>query len=529
MAQEWTDIGNKLDRNISKVIFANNKYVALLTTEGAEYGNDLVAASDDGVDWDIGLLADNYILDDIAFGNDIFVGIRGGGSLNRFFTSPDGINWTTRNPNLGNNLQQGRNNIAFGNGLFVAVSNSGGYYPNTVSNPLYRITTSPDGIDWIQRPAPIEDAWASICFGGGQFVARGTNYIIVSEDGINWQEYSVNSTVMPTTIVYGGGLFISQKSADNFVTSSDGINWTLRQAPSTPGWTSPGGTNRQIGGFCYGEVAGSGLWVAWASNTSRARLIVESTDGLNWIVSKPAEQQVLNRAGYFAFGNMWFAGIYNQTALLNDPIVLRRIVMSKIIIRPVISGQDEDIGIKSTTFGYDYTVQHGLNDVVNVTEAINGNIFAAKNNISLGVEQTAFVNSTVFASLDQGIHTLTITATDTSNVSATRTLTFEKKVASFFIEKSSPISATVQPGKCTVKVDSGIPFGASLRIEATNNPFDSEPIWEDCTRATQLGLTYVFENDVNQSVQYGFSFRITVEKGTVTETCWVSGIEGSFE
>jgi hypothetical protein len=196
---------------------------------------------------------------------------------------------------------------------------------------------------------------------------------------------------------------------------------------------------------------------------------------------------------------------------------------------PEISGIDENLGIKPTLFGYKYTVNHSGDDIINVTEAINGVAFAEKNNIEIGIEQTAYVDLDTFISLQEGEHILTITATDSFNNIVVRTLTFTKKITDFFLEVSPLIVAMVQPTRCTVSVIRDIPAGGAFKVEVSNNPFDATPVWEDCTRAVISRLAYIFANAVNSSAQYGFSVRVTVERGTALTPCWVSGIEGAFE
>ena len=77
------------------------------------------------------------------------------------------------------NGQPGANGIAFGNGIFVAVSQYGGY----------EIRTSTDGTNWTVQPAPNEltGGLYEICYVGGRFIARGDSQILSSADGVLWK------------------------------------------------------------------------------------------------------------------------------------------------------------------------------------------------------------------------------------------------------------------------------------------------------------------------------------------------------
>ena len=195
---------------------------------------------------------------------DLYVGFTSD-PINRIITSPDGINWTARTPPSPNDSTW--RSVTYGNGLFVAVASSG----------THRIMTSPDGINWTERvvPSPNDSSWQSITYGGGLFVAvasSGTHRIITSPDGINWTARtppSPNDSVW-NSITYGGGLFVAvgANGTHRVMTSPDGINWTARTPPSPND-----STWRSV-------TYGNGLFVAVAdSGTHR---IITSPDGINW-------------------------------------------------------------------------------------------------------------------------------------------------------------------------------------------------------------------------------------------------------
>ena len=73
-------------------------------------------------------------------------------------TSPDGVTWTSRTSVADNNWYS----VAYGNGLFVAVS---------VSGTGNRVMTSPDGVTWTSRTSAADNNWYSVAYGDGLFVA----------------------------------------------------------------------------------------------------------------------------------------------------------------------------------------------------------------------------------------------------------------------------------------------------------------------------------------------------------------------
>ena len=96
----------------------------------------------------------------VVYGNGLFVAVANSGSGNRVMTSPDGITWTARQSAADNYW----NGVTYGNGLFVAVA--GG-----TNN---RVMTSPDGITWTARQGTANNNWYSVTYGNGLFVAVTT-------------------------------------------------------------------------------------------------------------------------------------------------------------------------------------------------------------------------------------------------------------------------------------------------------------------------------------------------------------------
>ena len=195
---------------------------------------------------------------------------------------------------------------------------------------------------------------------------------------------------------------------------------------------------------------------------------------------------------------------------------------------PTISGQNADLGVKREGFSYAYTVDDPDGDIVTVVEKVDGKTLKT-HTPTLGQSVNLTLAGNDFTSLTNGLHTITITATDSAGNEAVRTLTFTKAINSFVIYLSAPLEAVQQPKRANVVVTRNIPAGGTFKVEVTNNPFDPSPAWEDCTNAVLQGVAHVFENTENAAVQYGLNVRVTVGRGEALSECWVSSIGGNFE
>lgn len=138
--------------------------------------------------------------------------------------SNDGVTWKPSSAPYNTEYEEAYqfNNMAYGNGVFVAVSQSG-------------LGTSSDGLSWSminELPSGMTGA-THVCFGGGKFVTAlsmndGVNY---SVDGVNWE-----ATTLPSSgkfwsgLTYGNGKFVLiSQSAGIYATSPDGIHWTQHE------------------------------------------------------------------------------------------------------------------------------------------------------------------------------------------------------------------------------------------------------------------------------------------------------------
>ena len=115
---------------------------------------------------------------------------------------------------------------AFGNGVFVAVSNTTG-----------GVRYSLDGARWQSPTTGLpDDKWFSVCYGGGKFVAvtnNGTKAGGYSTDGLTWVTDGVDLTVGPWRgVTYYDGHFVAVSNNDAnkpIAYSTDGIHWTYEK------------------------------------------------------------------------------------------------------------------------------------------------------------------------------------------------------------------------------------------------------------------------------------------------------------
>ena len=194
---------------------------------------------------------------DIAYGNGVYVAVAESGDGQRVMTSSDGVTWTLRTP-FAEALSW--KSVTFGAGLFVAVSDGND------------VMTSPDGITWTRRTPSSRISWWSVTFGGGQFVAVARsgagNRVMTSPDGITWTGRAASITANWTGITFGNGAFVAVGYGDKVMTSPDGVTWTTRTAAGL--------------GADWNDIAyGNGTFVVVGQNGE----VMRSTNGTTWIDS----------------------------------------------------------------------------------------------------------------------------------------------------------------------------------------------------------------------------------------------------
>jgi len=259
----------------------------------------------DGITWTARTAAEASGWTSVAYGNGLWVAVADSGT-NRVMTSPDGITWTARAVPEATN---GWYSVAYGKGLWVAVAYDG----------TNQVMTSPNGITWTARAAAEVGNWYSVAYGNGLWVAvaaySGTNRVMTSTDPACtpvapatscWTAQAAAEANDWQSVAYGNDLWVAvaESGTNRVMTSPDGITWTARAVP-VPEATNP----------WYSVAYGDGLWVAvTGSGTNR---VLTSPDGITWTARAAAEPN-----GWFsvAFGNgLWVAGAYDTNRVMTSP------------------------------------------------------------------------------------------------------------------------------------------------------------------------------------------------------------------
>jgi hypothetical protein len=146
--------------------------LGLLVAVGITGTGNRIMTSPDGINWTTRTSPADIQWRKVIWSPDLglFVAIADSGVTfgQRVMTSPDGITWTI-GTTVGNAIWA---SLAWGNGIFVAVANSGGTGP--------RIAYSDDGINWTAVTGPGADSWLGVAFGDDKFVAVGVNAAAVA-------------------------------------------------------------------------------------------------------------------------------------------------------------------------------------------------------------------------------------------------------------------------------------------------------------------------------------------------------------
>jgi hypothetical protein len=288
--------GNRTWKVILNQVGANNditNYTSVNVTQSFRsltYGSGLfvgafgsISYSTDGITWQT--VPSIFNIEFVTYGNGIFVGVGyaivSGVPTAFAASSPNGINWTSRTPAANNWWQD----VAYGNGLFVAVARTG------TGN---RIMTSPDGITWTARSSGINPDFSSVAYGNGIWVAisdastGGTTF--TSYDGIDWSEQA--TSFINRSVYFANGLFVTGGQW-----SEDGMNWNTATNPFNP----------------FQITYGNGFYVGvTSSGTNR---IFYSNDGKSW-TGTPAASDATFEA--IAFGeNTFVVGATSGTNRIN--------------------------------------------------------------------------------------------------------------------------------------------------------------------------------------------------------------------
>ena len=239
------------------IAFGNNTFVAVASTGTG----DRTMHSQDGINWEAGTIIDGDY-EDITYGAGLFVAV---GRDALIQTSPDGITWTVRTAPV---VTVHFESVTYGGGLFVIVADGG---------TGDRVATSPDGITWTARAAAVDNAWEGVTWGRGLFVAVCSNgfgnRVMSSADGITWATQVSAADIAWEGVAYGGGLFVAVAITgvgNRVMTSPDAVTWTSQVTPVDNNW-------RRV-------IWAAGLFVAVATGAGVGNRVMTSPDAVTWTV-----------------------------------------------------------------------------------------------------------------------------------------------------------------------------------------------------------------------------------------------------
>lgn len=206
------------------IAFGRDVFVAITQTGT---GNR-VFSSNDGITWVARTTPANNPWEDVAYGNGVFVAVASSGTGNRIMTSPDGITWTARAFRDTTNWFC----VKFINGVFYI----GGTSPSAVPSLAY----STDGITWTNASGSNLQAInvSGIAYGNGVFVAisKGTGAVAAkSTNGTTWAlvpEFPSYGNFQDVEFHNGNFYAVNINTGAapepfaSIIKSKDGTNWT---------------------------------------------------------------------------------------------------------------------------------------------------------------------------------------------------------------------------------------------------------------------------------------------------------------
>ncbi|MBP1562359.1 MAG: hypothetical protein J6C38_01410 [Oscillospiraceae bacterium] len=186
-----------------------------------------------------------------------------------------------------------------------------------------------------------------------------------------------------------------------------------------------------------------------------------------------------------------------------------------------------DIGTLDSGFSCNYSVDDAdESDSVSVTLDLDGtqiSTFTATKN----QQETYTLGGDDWLKVTNGEHTFTISASDGKDT-ATSTIIFTRNLTELTVTLAQPFPADDVISACALNVEGSIPADAVCKYEVTNNALDTEPVWEDCTKKSQAGFSYVFTNKTAEN-GFAFNFRVTISRGESGSGGYITSISGGFE
>ncbi len=248
---------------ISGIVYFNSTYIAY----GTRTGSGLIATSTDGVTWTVRAFPVSTTINDVAYGNGVWVAVT---STNSFvYTSTDLITWTARaQPDA-----VALNSVAYGNSKWVACGASGKVI--TATDPTSTWTDNASA-----TTAASSNAINSLCYDttiGIWVAAVATTAVITATDPTS--TWTVRATALACTALASNGTCFIAVSGASCWRSTDGITWVAVTISSL----TIGSNKRSL---AYGN--GRFVLVGSSFNSATASVVASmSTNGITWNSGNP--------------------------------------------------------------------------------------------------------------------------------------------------------------------------------------------------------------------------------------------------
>lgn len=132
--------------------------------------------------------------------------------------------------------------------------------------------------------------------------------------------------------------------------------------------------------------------------------------------------------------------------------------------------------------------------------------------------------------LRNGTHKILVSVENSAGYSLMKEIVFEKKTNGVYLTLANPVIVDSEDvvKKFLLNVVGSFPEGSSLVVEVTNNANDDAPVWQTVSdEEMNSGLFVDFTNTVAENGN-AFNFRLKAERGTATDECYISSINGMF-
>jgi hypothetical protein len=242
-----------------------------------------------------------YRFNDIAYGNGYFVAVGYDGRFGRITYSNDGITWERADITF-DSRRISVNAVTYGNGRFVAVGTNG------------KTAYSTDAKTWIPVENIVSNSLHNIVYGNGRFIASFGTGLVYSNDGESWQIAKDFDTSWISCINFVNNRFILGNNAGEMFFSDNGETWTaiLDDTFNDHSILTISYGNGRYLAFAsrYNDYAPSSYIIGYSDNGERWTAFTPSKfeEDWNWI------RKIIYSEGYFvAVGN-------DREAFSNDGI-----------------------------------------------------------------------------------------------------------------------------------------------------------------------------------------------------------------